>query len=370
MFQTVVTYIYCVTKTAWEASPDKMATTPVGTGLYELGEFVPGSSYTLHKRANYWLTDKSYLCDKNTAKVDTINFKLITDTSTIAVALENGEIDYSANIALADRANFTNEDASAKKGYFVQEAMNNAFVHLTFNCGPNSPTSDINLRRAISYAIDAAACAYAAQGAFGRPCFAATNPGLMDADTSMGNGNYFNFDVNKAKEYLAKSNYNGKPVRILVLPAGHIISTATLVQQYCAAAGINVELLRYEFALYQRAKLDETGTVFDIEILGMTASDDYVWRSLGELDVNNYKNGLNHNFIYDAKLQKLYDTVASPATNSKAAAKELLDYVEEQCYVYGIFYSPNIYIGRDRVSYIALGGATNDSLYNAFVVAP
>ena len=52
-FETVVTLLLCCTEASFNASPDQMVTTPVGTGRYELSEYVSGSYYTVKKRDSY-----------------------------------------------------------------------------------------------------------------------------------------------------------------------------------------------------------------------------------------------------------------------------------------------------------------------------
>lgn len=368
-FETLVSYLYCVTQAAWEASPDEMATTPVGTGLYTIVSQTSGSEYVFEARDDYWQTDAQYICAKNTCNVDTLVFRPTTDTSSIAIALENGEIDYTMNIEEADRSNFVNEDGSAKDGYTVEELIVASLIRLDFNCGEDSPCQDINLRKAIATCIDSAACAFNAQASYGHVCDALVNPGFLDADESLNSMNdYYNFDVDKAKEYLAQSNYQNETLRLLVEPNANTTSAALLVQAYCRDIGINVELLEYESAVYNDYLYNNDGKNYDFTIFGVSSTNSYIWKALYELDVNQYNNGKNHQCIYDAKLQELYETAASAATNSPENADALLKYVTENCYEYGLFYYTTCYVGRDSIQKIVLGAGNAESIYNAFVM--
>jgi ABC-type transport system substrate-binding protein len=370
-FVTLCACVFCITEAAWENSPDGMRTRPVGTGGYNLvpEETIFGSVYVFNKRADYWQTDEKYINDRTRQTLDKITIKFIADVSTLAVALENGEIDVSFDIAPGDRRLFANPDGTAAPGWMILEgnALNNAFVHLNFNCGPDSPCQDINLRKAICYAIDAEAINYLVNGAFGKVCFAATNPGLIDADESMGNGNYFPYDVAKAKELLAKSSYKGEVLRVLVGPTEAFKNCATLVKQYCAEVGINIETMAFDSAQFRTINADETGRLLDFKIHGLTSNDDYVFRSLVELDVNAYSSGTNHNFIFDPVLQDLYDTIFNPETHSRDAVKALLDYVEDNCYRYGLYYNRKIFFGKDYITY-ALACGPDDGIYNCWIV--
>lgn len=368
-FMAFVTNIPCVTEAAWNSSDNEMATYPIGTGGYVLvpEQSVIGSNYVFVKRDDYWQTDEQYICDRNTHNLDKVTVKIITDTSTLAIALETGEIDFATDIDPADRALFSDTSGNAAKGYIMLEGTNNAFVNLMFNCGPDSPCADINLRKAISHAIDAAACSFSAHGVFGKVCFAATNPGLGDSGEEMGNGDYFTYDVSYAKELLEQSSYNGETIQILVNPVQSVSKCAPLIQQYCAEIGVKVELLEYDMAQYRSLQTEETGTVYDIELLGATAGDDFVVRSLKYLNPKTYSNGLNRLFIDDPDLQKLYEAAAKVETNSPKTVKALLDYVEENCYIYGIYYSPKYFFGKDFITY---GKAVvyDDAVVNAFVI--
>lgn len=370
-FETLLTNMHCITEAAWEASGDEMSSYPIGTAGYSLvaDETVIGSRYTFEKRDDYWQTDEQYINDYNLNTLDKLTVKVITDVSTLAIALETGEIDFTADIAAADRALFTDSVGNAADGYIMIEGTNNAYTHLLFNSGENSPCEDIYLRQAICYAIDAAACNYSANGIFGEVCFAATNPNLMDAGESMGNGDYFEYDADYAKELLAKSSYNGETLKILVQPITSVSDSAPLIQEYLSAVGIKSELMEYDMALYRTTRKDETGTEYDIELYGAAgAGDDYVFRSLMELDANNYGSGVSQIHKEDSTLQELYDAAAGVDTNSPKTVKALLDYVEEECYVYGIYYSSKYLFGKDFITY-ATAVVYLDAVYTAFTVA-
>jgi ABC-type transport system substrate-binding protein len=353
-FVILITNMHCITEKAWNDSGDDMAAYPVGTGGYTLNkaESVLGSTYVFDKRDEYWQTDEKYINDYNKMTLNKLTAKIITDASTLAIALETGEIDFAYDIAAADQGLFTNVDGTAANGYIMLEGANNAFTHLLFNCGDKSPLKDIKLRQAICYAIDSAACAYTAYGAFGQVCNSATNPNLKDADLSMGRDGYYPFDVAKAEALVKESSYNGETLKILVQPIATVSCSAALLQQYCADIGVKVELLEYDMALYRTTRNDETGEVYDIELYGAASAGDlYVYTTLKELDVKNYKNGICHIFTEDKKLQELYDGTADVDANSPETVKALLDYIDEQCYMYGMYYCPKLFFGKDFITY-------------------
>jgi ABC-type transport system substrate-binding protein len=331
---------------------------------------VKDSWYEIKKRDGYWQTDPAYLVDKNSVLIDMMREEVITDASTLAIALQNGEIDYTQQIEASDRVNFMNDDGSAKPGFIIKSLPTSCNIHLTFNCSNASPCNDINLRKAIAYCIDSAAIAKNIQGPLGRISQSGLVPFVLDADPALNNtGNYYPFDVAKAKEYLAKSSYKGQALRILINPNVNTNRSAVLIQAYCDAIGVKIELLNPDNALYVSLQKDETGTEFDMDLTGLTSADDYAWRVLTEIDIYAYTNGLNHNYIKDDKLQRLYDTAAGVNTGGKAAANELIQYIDEQCYMYGMYTYDNLYMGRDRITKIVTG-KNADSVCQAFQIAP
>ena len=367
-FETLITNMHCITQAAWESTDDSMASYPIGTGGYVLNKelSVIGSVYVFDKRDDYWQTDEQYINDYNKMTLDRLTAKIYTDTSTLAIALETGEVDYAADIASEDQGIFMDADGNANDGYIMLEGTNNAFTHLLFNCGENSPCQDLYLRQAICYAIDEVACAYSAVGPTGVVCNTAINPGLSDADEDMGHDGYFAFDPDYAKELLKQSSYKGETIKMLVQPIKSVSACAPLIKQYCAEVGITIELIEPDMALYRTTRTDESGLEYDIELYGAAgAGDVYTYASLKELDSNNYSNGISHIFKEDAKLQELYDAVAGVDTHSRDAVVELLDYLEENCYMYGMYYAPKLFFGHDYITY-AKTVIFLDGVYTAF----
>ncbi len=369
-FKKFAANVYMLTEAAWNNSPDEMTTTPVGTGLYVLDEAISSSEYTVVARDDYWQTDEEYLCNKNTAVVDKMTCKIITDNSTIAVALESGDIQFTQNIINADRVNFMNDDGTVKDGYVMEDVKHQGFLRMYFNCGEGNPCNDIYLRQAICTAIDNAACAYSLHGDMATACNFLGRPEILDCSLAAEEaGAYYDYDPDAAADLLAQSSYNGETIRILLVNNENGTNTGTLVQAYLNAIGIDVELLAYDDAGYNTAWYDETGSEWDIAINGLNSAEYYWVNIVTELDKNNYSSGKNVCQLDDDTLQDLFETSANPETNSPETTKELLDYVTENCYVYGLYYYDLYYFGTDDIEEVVVDPSTTLSMYNAFVMA-
>ncbi len=368
-FEKLVTNLYCVTEESWEASGDEMVENPIGTGLYTCTNFIIGSEYDFAARDNYWQTDPEYSCAKNTLNIDNLILKVINDASTIAIAIENGEADFSVNIGDADRGNFIDDNGNAKDGYTIKEVLNASLIRLCFNCCELSPCQDINLRKAIATCVDNEGVAYSAQANFGHAAKSLMNPGYWDADPSINDmDDYYNYDVDKAKEYLAQSSYNGETLRVLVQPNDNCTTAAVLLQAYAREIGVDMELIEPDNAVFGDYLHSNSGEDYDIVVQGLNSTYGYAWDPLSELDINQYSNGLNLLAIYDEKLQELYDISANISTNSPETTNDLIQYVTEQCYDYALFYYDTYYVGLDRVKDIVVGAGNDECIYNAFIV--
>lgn len=349
--ETMLEKVRIITQAAYEASPDEMATSPVGTGTYIMTEYKTGERITYEKRKDYWQTDESKLNVYQRAYADVIYMDIITDTSTQSIALESGAIDASQYIQLADMGNFANEDGSAKEGYIVDSVLHSALFQIIYNCSENSPMQDINLRKAVAYALDSAQIMATGWGINGKQAHTLASAYSADYDPAFETHSYFEYDMDKASEYLKASSYNGQTIRILVT-SNFPPASATLVQAYLNAVGINTELLMYENAMYLSMNADNTGTLYDLEIAAPNSTG-YICSNTYEYDRNYRENNLPHCLADDPVLQEKFEAMASKNTNSVENATAFLNYVEENLYGYGLGYRMKVCIGNSRVKALA-----------------
>ena len=123
-----------------EAGYDAFLRAPVGTGAYKFVEWKAGDFIRYEANEEYW---------GGAPAIKNLIFRIYPDSSTAAIALENGEIDVLLNPAETDRSNLTN----SSKVYF-DETPSTMVTWAFFNCGEGSRFTDQRLREAFSYAID------------------------------------------------------------------------------------------------------------------------------------------------------------------------------------------------------------------------
>jgi peptide/nickel transport system substrate-binding protein len=164
-----------------------------------------GTKLTLAGTGPYFLTslkhDVEWTCDAfpkyylGEAPIKKLHYVPITDASAGLIAFESGELDW----YIAPIANWSALSSNAK--YKTELVPAN---HISFICiNPlNKPLDDINLRKAIAYAIDKDAMNMAVFNGNAVNADFLVPPVNTAAPTS---GITYNYDLAKAKEYLAKS---------------------------------------------------------------------------------------------------------------------------------------------------------------------
>ena len=348
--KTILTGANIVTQKAWEDSPDEMTTTPVGTGPWTMTDWQLGAFYLFERREDYWNIDEdpTKMAELELQNVDKIYYEIIKDNTTSAMALENFEIDQ-GNVSNADLGNFVDPNTYApKEGYNSILYKSNNGPYLSFNCSADSPCADINLRKAIALCIDNAAAGELVMGARYIPVkgfmLEAWEGHCVDL---LPDNDYYEYNPELAKEYLEKSSYDGRKLR--VLPNVAYKDFAVLMQAYGSDIGIDFDIILLESALYESEHISLDTTKYDIDIV--FSKGDYVWAPYQDLSATNWSNNLGNYYLYDEEFEKLYAAVKKPDMTPEDALA-LHDYVKEQCYAYMIYSSYSFKITTDKISNI------------------
>ncbi|MCD7835010.1 MAG: ABC transporter substrate-binding protein [Lachnospiraceae bacterium] len=344
--------VFIVSEEAYNASSDGFAVDPVGTGPYLLDSYTPGSEAVIVARDDYWQTDESLITTAaQLGSVKTVTYKIITDTSQLALALEMGDIEGSNEITTADLDNFLNEDRTAKDGYNSIQILNPLIYFTAFNCGSNSPCQDQRVRQAISYALDTEAIAQNLYGVDGAAASTNSSPYYADYDESLNDTVAYAYDVDKAKELLAEAGYaDGLELTGCFSTEGVYAQAASLMQAYLMQVGITLTINMYESGLFTTTKTeDDSWDLFVDCTMGLNTPG-----RMGLLDINGYTTGANGVFVTDEQLQELFETANAASTYSTETVTALLEYVDEMDYVYPMYYSYTYIITTDNVTEIVI----------------
>lgn len=340
---TLLTGQYIFSRKSWEASADQMATKPVGTGPYNVKEFVPGAYAVLERRADYWQTDASLVGPQHEANVQTITYKFISDNAQLITALKTGEIDYLDNVSSDNLPAFQNNPAYT---------VTNSFTHNLFgmlpNCLSTRPMSDINLRAAIFNAINVDDVISAVGGTdfarklytYGVPGASLYNPAWETAD------NYYtkktaNLDV--AKDFLSKSGYKGETLKI-VYNAGQFTSyfepMCLIIGNACDQLGIKYSINSLTDDLFHEMQNAAEKGDWDIMVMNNGSDGTFMKFVQNDFNTNAFKGGIgNYN---DSDLDKMFAALYSNSGATQENMDAFIKYITDKYYAYG-FIEPVTY---------------------------
>ena len=348
--EKVLTEAPVVSQASYEASPDKFATKPVTSSPYELTEYVPGSSLTFEKRAEYWQTDKSLGPKYNQANVQKVVFQIISEQAQHAIALETGSADVSGYISSADADRFKD-----KAGFSLYTFQDNLTNFLGFNGSQGHPFTMLELRQAVAHAIDTAAMCQA------------VSPGACGPSHTIGNSNfggymakwdaepYYDFDLAKAQELFAASGHKAGDltVKLLAQNDGRTGLMAQVIQSQLKELGINVEINQVESSVFNQLKTDPTA--YDL-ILDAAAGGDFINNPWQLIYDQNRNNGTTGTFFKDDKLQGLLDAISAKDGFTPENLDAFQQYQKEQANAYGLLSFHNIVVAVDGITAVARDG--------------
>jgi ABC-type transport system substrate-binding protein len=346
-FAKIGTECPVVSQKAYEASSDQMATKPITTAVYTLTEYVPGSSLTFERRADYWQKDASMRPIVAQANVQTAVFQIITEQAQHTVALQTGSADISTSVPGSDIALF-----DGQPGFNVTKNMDNLTQLLAFNGTAGNPFTSKELRQAVSYAIDKKAlCEAVAPGAC-NPSHVLGNSNFIGYMSKWDTENYYDYDLAKAKELFAASGAKqGLTVTLLAQNDAKTGLIAQVIQADLAEIGITVNITQVEPPVFNTEEY--VPEKYDL-LINAAAGGDYIfspWQLM--FDQKRY-NGTTSNWFKDDQLQKLMDTAADQSTFNDANVDAAWQYLKEQDYMMGLLSYVNNIVSVSGVTKVHL----------------
>ncbi|KIT17958.1 ABC transporter substrate-binding protein [Jannaschia aquimarina] len=263
------------------------ATAPVGTGPFEFADWVQGDRVELVAYDGYW---------GEAPALERATFKFISDPNAAFAAMMAGDVDAFPNFPAPETlANF-----EADPRFAVIVGSTEGETILAMNNAELSP----ELRRAITHAIDREAIIDGAMFGFGTPIgthFAPHNPDYVDLTGESA------FDPDMAREALAASDYDGRPLRLMLPPPAYARRGGEIVASQLRDIGVETEIQNLEWAQWLEQVF--RGKDFDLTIVSHTEP----------ADINIYARP-DYYFQYDdAEFQAMMEELsaaADPATRS------------------------------------------------------
>jgi ABC-type transport system substrate-binding protein len=349
-----------ITEASYKATPDNMATHPVGTTAYKVTEVQSGSRIVLQKTGSYWQTDASKMPWAAKSNVDTIEFHIIREAAQLVIAMETGAIDITANIGNARQVSRFQTGGELANNYTVYNYMNNPFYSILFNCDRGKPfAGNVALRQAVAYAIDRKGIV---DGVFGGNAVALKMFGsgkYGDYNKAWDNQPYYEYDLAKAKSLMAQAGYpnGGLTLKLLTQNGEDWVNMAAIIQGYLSLIGITVEITPYEAAMFNNLLSDSSA--YDM-IINTYASTDYVvnvWKL--PLSAANYNGVRTVNFVTDNRLQELLAQCVSVKGNSTNTVNAFNAYLNDNMYAYGLAVNLGFVVSNKRITDILLDSRNN-----------
>lgn len=363
------TQLYIVDKEWYESTSDEEhRSDPAVTGAYKLSELVEGSSVTLEAVENYWM-DEAIRPQAAIQNVKEIEFTVITEASMRAVALENGEVDITSP-SISDLHRFY-ENGTPVEGYNVAIAGGTSGneIFLNMDEGKSVLADNVDLRRAVLYAISSEDVLYAAgytleTAKVMRTLGTQAQAGYLEIWNEQ---DYFDYDPEKAQEYLAAAGYEPGEVTVRLLTSMMTVTDAvrSVLIANLEEAGFKVDSIAVDQALFNTYKNDSTQWDIIMDLKGGQTGHvigcwDYCFNPEG------YTNG-SVCFTHDDTLTQLLNDANNIADEASMIAFH--DYLVDNAICKGLYSSMAATVAQDGILEIPMGSMGSVYAPNALVFA-
>lgn len=312
-------------------SPDAL---PLGTGPYRLVEFAPADRVVLEARDDYW-------GPKPVAR--RIVFSAIADRQTRLLAMQNGDIDGTFDLAISDI-----DQWKALGNVEVITAPSLGVFLLTMD-HTTAPFDDIHVRKAIAHAVDREGLVKALLKGNGEAATALNPPemwaGVLSADEARsfyGTLPGYAFDIEKAKAELAQSAHpNGFEVSVPGSTADpYMINILQSVSETLKQIGITVKVQEIDANQWLAGYFRHENLGMQIMAYFPDFADPANYPYLFFASANAVKDGMNGSNFKNADVDKAL-AVANEQSDPKARAdalKQVFQIANEQVAVVPIFW--------------------------------
>lgn len=207
---------------------------PIGTGPYKFVQAVSGDRIEFEAFEDYW---------RGAPAIQNVTIKIVTDTNTQVIGLENGDYDVVRAPSIETCVRF---DSNDKVDWAYGDSTGRITMYLGAWGGRNG--EDKNFRKAVQYAINKEEINEGANAGYAT---------ILDIDMCPMYGGYpsggyevVEYDAEKAKEYLAQSSYDGGEFDILVKVGTTYETAAKIIQAQLNAVGIKAKITAVDNTTY------------------------------------------------------------------------------------------------------------------------
>lgn len=274
---------------AEEGEPDAYINQhPAGTGPFKFEEWIPGEKVALSRFDGYW---------GETAKLDTVEFKVVDEQGSRIAELETGE----SHIADDIGPNNISQVEGMPDANVLQESSV-SLDYISFNT-QQEPFDDVKVRQAVSMAIDKEEIIEGVYEGVGIPAIGPLAPDVFGYDENV---NGIDYDIEAAKELLSEAGYeDGFETTIWTNDSEQRMDTAVAVQSQLDEIGIDVEIEELEWAAYLERTANAEHDMFILGWSTVTSDADYGMYPL--FHSSQHGDPGNRSFLEDDEIDELLE---------------------------------------------------------------
>ena len=248
---------YCIlSKKYWdEVGQQGYEDKPIGTGPFQFVSRTPGDRIVMDRYDNYW---------KGPAQFNRVTIRPVPDVNTLLLALQTGEVDVVLYAPIENMLRLNDPNIEWNSGNSTASMfLKFSFLETSF------VQNDLNFRKAVQYAADKEAMN---QAVFGGRATLIDIVGFDKFSTRPIAGTYstYTHDVEKAKEFLAASNYRGQEFRLVTRAGSTEARVTEVLQGSLQEIGINARVVPVDNATY--LDISNISGDFDARMEAATAS--------------------------------------------------------------------------------------------------
>jgi peptide/nickel transport system substrate-binding protein len=210
---------------------------PIGTGPFKMAEYVVGDHLTFVKNPDYWEPGED---GQPLPYLDEVHLVQVPEASTRVLQVQSGDVDGTDQLPFS-MINQLKSDTSVNVQLF--RALASQFGWLNHR---KPPLDDVNVRLALNYAIDRQALIDTVLFGNGEVATSFRAKGSTCWDSSLPG---FPYDLEKAKQLMAESNYpDGFQGLLVTVASGDAMTRdiATVLKEMWAQIGIDVTIQEME----------------------------------------------------------------------------------------------------------------------------
>ena len=291
---------------------DNVNYNPVGTGPYKFVEYATGQ-YVKLTRFDEW--------HGGTAPIKDVTFTVLADTNSSLMAVESGDVDMTYSIpSIAVSSVEENPELQ------IQLIPTIGSCYIAYNI-EKAPFDDVNFRLALACATNREEIIDVALDGM------AESTDVLWTDSWAGDSDIYKpvtYDVAKAQEYLAKSDYNGETITY-VAGSDEYKKIGVVLQEQYKAIGVNMEVEQLETNTWVSDMMNGN---YDITFTGMSF----------DMDVDLWKNALHSSAIGGYNFSRLNNAEVDAAFDNGTSILDEAERAENYAVIEKVLYEEAIVI--------------------------